>query len=133
MASVSAGAALVDLLDQLSTTPGRPRLAAGHQAAVDDDGLIDPLGTGVFKIRLDRVVGGQFATVNHLRVDQCLAPWQIAPTGLPWSKKARTKASTRDCAGGCPGSARAREEERIVFFGSAAQGARQSEMRCPIR
>ncbi len=54
-------------------------LAAGHEAAVGDDGLIDPFRARIFKISLDGFVAGEFAAFDDAGIDE--GPWAVTDGG----------------------------------------------------
>ena len=87
-------AALGELLDDLGAE-GRQvvGLAAGHEALVDDDLLVDPVGARVAQVRLQRRPRGHRAAPGRRRPRRgSTARGRSTPTGFLASKKARTKA-----------------------------------------
>jgi len=80
------------LLDDLSAEGGQiVGLAGGDERPVDDDLLVDDLGTGVAQVGADRghEVILRPRTTSASTSDH--GPWQITPTGLPLRTKSRTK------------------------------------------
>jgi len=69
------------------------RLAAGDQAFIDDNFLIDPRAARVLNVCLQARPRGDGPAFQQSASTSIHGPWQIAATGLPCLKKSRTKST----------------------------------------
>src|SRR3954463_1205422 len=85
-------ATLADFLDDLRAERGQVvGLTTCHETGVHHYLFVDPLAAGIADVGLERGPRGERAPAHHVGLNATQGPWQMMPTGLPASKKERTK------------------------------------------